>query len=406
MFQTRVFESFFEYYIAASPGRLTTMMNRTFTLLCAVFLFSLLPQNLSSGQEKIERFLRKFDADRDSRVDTEEMTPQIKRYLRSKGFDTNRSVRISSVVRVIEKAKGNAPPPSSDSKVPGFGVEKDETSVDGVLSFGINQAPDYSEDTNKQALELLRKYDSNKNNVLDEDEMKKIPWGSPKPSQNDKNGDGRLSLSEIESRYHARELAAKDRRRASTKQQLARPKSTLLTSYRGSSGQTVGASSRVASSTTTPASPGISQKQLDKIIKYAEGYFQKHDTNKNGMLEKDELKKMRRPPTSADTNNDGRVSKSEFVASQMPKTSVTGRKPASSSKSRTQSGRRDRSSSSSKSGGSSAKPSVFGGKDKNNDNILQMHEYSDRWTQKTLDAFNKKDKDGDGLITPAEWLQR
>lgn len=376
-------------------------MNRICTLLFAALLFSLLPQNLSPGQEKIERFLRKFDTDRDSRVDTNEMTPQIRRYLRSKGFDTNRSVRISSVVRVIEKAKGAAPPPSSDSKVPGFGVEKDPASDGGVLSFGVSQTPAYSEDTRKQALDLLRKYDRNKNNVLDDEEMKKIPWGSPKPSQNDLNRDGRLSLSEIEGRYHAREIAAQEKKRASTARQAASPtKSSQLTSYRGSSARPA------TVSTTKTTSQGISQKQRDKIIKYADGYFQKHDTNKNGMLEKDELKKMRRPPTSADTNKDGRVSKSEFVASQMPKTSVTTNLKPSSSRSQSQSGRRDRRSSSSSKTSSSAKPSVFGGKDKNNDNILQMHEYSDRWTQKTLDAFNKKDKDGDGLITPAEWLQR
>lgn len=390
------------------------MSNKTVNLILAVILFSLLPHGRAVGQQKIERFLRKVDSNQNGRVDTSEMTPQIRRYLKSKGFDTNGSVKIRSVVRTTEKSNRNAQakgtaPAKADSRVPGFGGDDSDATKSGVVSFGVVDAPKHSESTKKQAANLLLKYDGNRNNMLDEDEIRGIPWGSPSPSQNDKNRDGRLSLTEIEGRYHAREMAKKKRRNDSNRQNVAKARQNPRTNNRSTQQTFSATASPQRNSLSKSQSSSVAlQKQREKIIKYADGYFMKHDGNKNGMLDKDELNKMRRPPTNADTNSDGRVSKNEFVASQMPNSSALKSNANSPSKSSNRSGRRDdrTSLSTSKAAGGSSRSNVFGGQDKNNDNILQMHEYADRWTQATLDAFNKKDSNGDGLITPREWLQR
>jgi Ca2+-binding EF-hand superfamily protein len=372
-------------------------MKQIITLIAAGFLLLILPESLTSGQEKIESFLRKIDADRDGRVDTSEMTPPIARYLRSKGFDTNRSVKISSVVRVVAKSKA-AKATESTSKVPSFGVDSDKPKANGVSSFGITPTIEYSEELKKRASDLMKKYDRNRNNVLDADEIRRIPWGNPKPAQNDKNGDGRLSLLEIQSRYYEREVAERNSRSKPVSPKVVNvPGRSTPTAFRGSAAKVSTAA------VSSQANLQALQKQREKITRYANEYFEKHDANKNGMLDKDELKKMRRPPTNADTNKDERVSKNEFIASQMPKTKSSSTLSSSSSKTNRRISRRDRSSSQASKGSSSG---VFGGKDKNGDNVLQMHEYADRWTQKTLDDFDKKDANGDGLLTPAEWLKR
>jgi hypothetical protein len=42
-------------------------------------------------------------------------------------------------------------------------------------------------------------------------------------------------------------------------------------------------------------------------------------------------------------------------------------------------------------------------KDVDADGQIQMHEYTDTWTVEKLKEFRDKDKNGDGLLSPAEW---
>ena len=48
----------------------------------------------------------------------------------------------------------------------------------------------------------------------------------------------------------------------------------------------------------------------------------------------------------------------------------------------------------------------FSGNDTNKDGQLQMHEFAREWDSDTLEDFKKKDKNGDGIITRAEWTGR
>ena len=65
-----------------------------------------------------------------------------------------------------------------------------------------------------------------------------------------------------------------------------------------------------------------------------------------------------------------------------------------------------KSSSRSSSSRSSSSRVSFSGNDTNQDGQLQMHEFAREWDSDTLEDFKKKDKNGDGIITRAEWTGR
>jgi Ca2+-binding EF-hand superfamily protein len=49
-------------------------------------------------------------------------------------------------------------------------------------------------------------------------------------------------------------------------------------------------------------------------------------------------------------------------------------------------------------------PEAFESADRNQDGQVQMHEFSDNWDEATVRRFRDRDGNGDGVITPREWL--
>ena len=185
--------------IANKPRLICTLLGLLTTLV-------LLPTVVNGQSSKLDSHLRSADLDGDGRMEPHEMTPIIRRYLTSKGYDITQRHKIRDIVRAAEP-KTPAAPSTSKLKVPKFGVEPTEKS--GVSTFATDQAAavTYSESVNQRTRELFQRYDQNKNNTLDEAEMQRARWGNPPPSANDKNGDGRLSYSEVQGRYHDMEVA-------------------------------------------------------------------------------------------------------------------------------------------------------------------------------------------------------
>ena len=136
-----------------------------------------------------------------------------------------------------------------------------------------------------------------------------------------------------------------------------------------------------------------------------------YDENKDGKLDGDEIKKMRRPPVGADQNKDGFVTKSELYDSlsgankpaSKASSTADARKPTSSSSRSSRWGSSSSRSSSRSSSGSSRDFEKF---DKNEDRQVQMHEYSAKWDEKTVKEFYEKDKNSDGVITLKEWSSK
>ncbi len=387
----------------------------------------------------LEEYLIKKDVNKNGRIEPEELSDNAKNMLKKMGFDDSRSNSIKRIMgKVNNDRKEQADKSSSKSantparKVPGFGVENKEAAA-GVTRFGASatgtggrgkNAAKFSDSVNERVQSTLDRYDKNKDGSLDKKELSDARWGSPPPEQNDTNRDGRLSRDELAVRYQSREQqyqkARSSSRPTSTKSNPTRSnsrdsdrRSRDRESFRSSGGSSSTSSNRSRSSspsrTSTSSSSGSSpEASRAKYEKYAESLVSQYDTDKDGKLSSDETKKMRRPPAGADADKDGFITKDELVGS-LSNTSKPST-PAAKSDSKASDSGRSRSPRSRESSGSESRPSSRGGSsssfdslDENADRQIQMHEFSKKWDDKTVDEFYEKDKNGDGVITSQEW---
>lgn len=182
---------------------------------------------------------------------------------------------------------------------------------------------------------------------------------------------------------------------------------------------------------------GDNREAAAKVRRYAEGLLKQYDENKNGVLEKDEWKKMRGDPEKADRNDDDMITLDE-LADRLANYGSDG--GSSSSSSSNSSGRddRDRDRGSSDRGGEryggdrsrsrsdrdtaasdkksyryltpterlpKGLPTWFTRNDADADGQVTMAEYSTSYNETTVAEFNKYDLDSDGIITPGECLE-
>jgi len=393
--------------------------------LVTLFTFSA----VASAQDfDLAAYLKRKDVNSDGKLQPTEMSNNTRSYLSKNGFNPEKSVSISKVLSKINKDQSDKEKAdrkmNRDRKVPGFGVEREE-SESGVAGFGVTSGETkgstakkvtYSESVNRQVNSTLGRYDRNKDGSLDKEEISRARWGSPTPQESDTNKDGRLSRSELSNRYASRESAYKrsSSSRGSSSRDSSKSSSTKKSSsssWRPSSTRSSSSSSQSSSSSNRTASSSSSDSR-EKYEKYAASLIGQYDENKDGKLSSDEVKKMRRPPVGADQNKDGFITKSELYdsLSGANKTTSKSSSTADSRKSTSSSSRSSRwgssSSRSSSSRSSSSSSRDFEKFDKNEDSQVQMHEYSSKWDDKTVKEFYEKDKNGDGVITLKEWTSR
>lgn len=393
--------------------------------LVTLFTFSA----VASAQDfDLAAYLKRKDVNSDGKLQPTEMSNNTRSYLSKNGFNPEKSVSISKVLSKINKDQSDKEKAdrkmNRDRKVPGFGVEREE-SESGVAGFGVTSGETkgstakkvtYSESVNRQVNSTLGRYDRNKDGSLDKEEISRARWGSPTPQESDTNKDGRLSRSELSNRYASRESAYKrsSSSRGSSSRDSSKSSSTKKSSsssWRPSSTRSSSSTSQSSSSSNRTASSSSSDSR-EKYEKYAASLIGQYDENKDGKLSSDEVKKMRRPPVGADQNKDGFITKSELYdsLSGANKTTSKSSSTADSRKSTSSSSRSSRwgssSSRSSSSRSSSSSSRDFEKFDKNEDSQVQMHEYSSKWDDKTVKEFYEKDKNGDGVITLREWTSR
>lgn len=148
-------------------------------------------------------------------------------------------------------------------------------------------------------------------------------------------------------------------------------------------------------STTSPSSSGSVGITGNS---YVNGVFDKFDVDKNGVLEGDEIREARMPPT-ADANSDGKLTRDELVKAFPAKSLST-----SSGSSHT--GRRSYRFASAHDRLSGSAKSWIVSRDKNGDGQVAMHEFSSTWSESKIREFQKYDLNGDGIITAAEYESR
>jgi hypothetical protein len=64
------------------------------------------------------------------------------------------------------------------------------------------------------------------------------------------------------------------------------------------------------------AAPPSNVKVDPKTLKYVNGLVQKYDTNRDGVLTKDEWSSMSKSPEKADTDGDGKITPLELAIAQ------------------------------------------------------------------------------------------
>ena len=373
----------------------------------------------------VESYLRKADLNDDGKIAPSEMTRPIKQYLVVKGYDVSQDLQIADIVEKATAKKAKAGTTAKgELKVPKFGV--DAKAKSGVGAFGAAESVkpvEYSEAITSRTQNTFDRYDVNSNGTLEESEIANVPWSSPSPSVSDKNGDGRLSFQEMQERFRERETAQQRSGRSSSDADRGGGGNG---GWRGgrrfnrsgdSSGLSVGRfqrsrddddddderSTRKSSRSSVARPSGRStvndeRQKRERAEQYVESYFKSRDSDKNGVIEGDELKKIGSSSKSKyDKDGNGKITRSEVMAVAYPsptksKNVATSRSPSKRNNSRSNNSR-----------SYTKNSAAFNKADTNKDRLVQMNEFSKKWTKKKLDEFLKKDANGDGVISPKEW---
>ena len=388
------------------------------------FVVAALCLPVQGNAQRVEDYLRKADLNDDGKIEPSETTMPLRRYLIGKGYDTRESHQIADIVRKTSESKSSktAPKGKGELKVPKFGVDPKEKKNVGAFGVTAGKPVEYSEAVTSRTQSTFDRYDVNSNGTLEGSEITNVPWGSPRPSASDKNGDGRLSFQEIQERFRERENALQRSGRSSSDADQGRGRSN--SGWRGRfnrSSDSPGSSrgrfrgsrddededdddeERSSRKNSRSASYGgrsngrsnvnDERQRRERAEKYVEDYFEKNDLDKNGVLEGDELKRVTKSSKSKyDKDRNGKITKAEVLAAQYPPKSITTTKSSS-----------NRNPRSSKPRTYTKNSSAFNKADANKDRLVQMHEFSKTWTQKKLDEFLDKDANGDGVISPEEW---
>lgn len=378
----------------------------------------------------------------------------IDRLSQTMRIDKNRPIPLDQIVRGLENmsrgrtdsrsgssssSSGRSSTTSSSAAsdaeplVPGFDFDWGFDSVDGFGTMSEFFNVKVEEQDNKTAQERFVRYDRNKDGFLQKEELAGGRW-SDDPFAYDRNKDGRLSVSEMAVRYAKRRVNE---------------------SGGGSNGQG-GASSQVfyTGGLTSPSSSSGGGGSSTKVSKEDEERYgrmvgfmiSRYDSNKNGVLDKEEWGRLSGDAAGSDKNRDGKLDQKEMIGYMVSRSqsrggdSRGGDSRGGSSRggfgSRGGGGDSGRgqfytAGGSSSGGGGAAKkddetrnsyraltpndrlvklgldkelPDWFFEDDGNADGQVMMHEYASRWDQSTFDDFRQFDPNRDGVITAEECI--
>ena len=399
------------------------------------FLMAFLCVPSQGSAQDVEKYLRKADLNDDGKIEPSETTMHLRRYLIGKGFDTREGHQIADILKKTSASKPK-PKAKSDLKVPKFGVDPKTKSGVGAFGATAGESVEYSESVTRRTQSTFDRYDVDSNGFLEGSEIANVRWGSLAPSVSDKNGDGRLSFQELQERFRVRETALQRSGQSSSDSGLGRGRdSDGRNSVSGQRGGRRGRFNRPGdnrsrfnrgysqnsrddddededededendrstrnssrSASFSRSSREDERQKREKAEKYVKGYFEKHDLDKNGVIEGEELTKVT-SKARYDKDRNGKITKAEVYAIAAP--SSDRKNVTTSSRNRSS---RNRSSSSNNSRRNSQLPSSFVKVDVNKDRLVQMHEFSDTWTKDKLEEFRMMDSNGDGAISPDEW---
>jgi hypothetical protein len=369
----------------------------------------------SQADDRRIEILRRFDRDKDGRVAPDEVPPParpiVRRIAEQARLDASQPISIDSVKQAIagssagsdstgrsssgsstQKKSAREPVPEASGfvaadelkKVPGFDVP---------IGY-VAPEEKYSSSVIRYVARIMERYDRDRNDILDPEEMKRVQWQSD-PKQSDLNKDGQISTVEMYERIAKR--WAKERGDDDNRGSSSRPSSTSTSSP--------------SKSTSDPSA---------KMRDYAKSLLRQYDKNKNGVIDKDEWGSMRGDPAKDDLNKDGQLTLDELIV-RLNNYSRGKSSGGSSGSTKSYRSRSSGGSYGSKSRGDGDKkktyrvlsplerlprglPDWFARNDKNGDGQIAMSEYAATWSNSKADEFAKYDLNRDGVITPDECL--
>lgn len=412
----------------------------------------------------LKGYLHKLDDDKNGVLEGKELkSDRTRHFLSSMGINVDGPVKVETAIKKAESTYANKRDAERKKfedqvgpKLNSFGTATETIGLDGfgaaeskepvVATFdesltGLKMS-DFDERTLSDARKTLEGYDRDKSGFLEGDEIKRVRWKDPSPSESDLNNDGRLSLLEMAKRKsdsrakksdggddrrdrgddrRGRDYDSKDRDYGRNNRDYDRGRRPDKSSY-GRSNE-AGRSSAYSSSSSRSSREESSTRSASAdsaFANYIDGVYKKYDTDGDKRLSQAELKKMRRP-LKGDTNSDGFLSKEEatnYIKDDKSKNksnakvtpAVTGDDAADGGRGSTErspgnvaSRRRTPSKNSAKSSGGAKSRGSLGSMDANKDGQIQMAEFSKTWDEATLQKFRKTDTDHDGIISADEW---
>ncbi|MFM7115428.1 MAG: hypothetical protein ACKO81_02680 [Planctomycetota bacterium] len=398
-------------------------------------------------------YLQRLDANGNGAIEPNELSDRSRSFVEGLGFNPDETNSLEKIKAKIngdkqtesrggkESAGGSAlgsPDRNIVRKVPGFGVSPAERKP--VPNFTTVSQPSSGELDGKYGSEIMSqvdaamsRYDKNSDGKIDQSEMSEGRWGQPDPKESDTNGDGSLSKAEMAERYYRRTRgssssdSSSSTRRSSERSDSSSSRDSGAgdrSSRRGTDREESnrGAGERPANGgEERPAEPARSSGGGDRYRKYADGLMDQYDTDKDGNLSKEEVAGMKQKPENADLDKNGLISAGELTEaiangsmssrggasgasrSTRERSSSSNSEPRGSDSKPTESGSSGGESPRSGSSRSSGSKFSFLASDKNRDGNVQMHEFTDEWTDEKFEEFKTYDKNGDGVITNAEY---
>ncbi|HMO13274.1 MAG TPA: EF-hand domain-containing protein [Pirellulaceae bacterium] len=477
-------------------------MNLLFSILVALMTVSVVSESIAQEENRerrrrdfnIEEWLKARDRNGNGMLEPNELQDRDRQFLERMEVDLSRPIAIRDLVTRVNsereeqaKQRANEEFDKLPRKIPGFGepiVRQDlpsfgvtkETKEDqlSIPGFGLSESEvaetmvsireQFGREIDRQVQGIFEQYDADQNGILDARELAEIPWGNPPWQEFDENQDGQLSKLEVAKRFQARS-ANRDRNRDRPDQSNDGGDNRRGRDFRGGQENGGGGDFRGgdfrggqqrgdrgqsgnepepnrSSTSTTRSSRGTTD-----MAAYARQLMAEHDTNKNGVLDGDELENLR-IIKNADADKNGEITYEELLAYVSGSTTTSGQSSqnndASSRETRpsTRSSLRPNRRNVEQPAGEGetrimrdlqlpgtvvgptderfqlddeainarrVRPSErFLKLDKNQDGQIQLSEFAEgkTLTQEIVDQFNQLDTDGDGLISVVEFDKR
>lgn len=373
--------------------------------------------------------LKRFDRNSDGKIDPKELDERTRGFaggmMSRMGIEFNKPIAIADIAKKIEERRKERENGSSDSKkeedisttfgIPTFAEFADEMppippdfflEADSPLLMTGPLESRYTSDIISQVDRTLRSYDRNKDSMLDKNELSRGRFTSPPVEQSDINKDGRLSKIELAERYVARSggrgrIETGKKKSSSSSNTSTRSREDWRSRFasrdakKGDEKKTVSKTSSRSSSSSRSSRKSSNVSASKKIESYAKSMLEKMDKNKDGSLDKDEIKGAKSLSSKVDLDEDGVVTLKELIVEY-------GGDPSGSS-SRKRDGANNQYLVKTGAERSSEGGSAFQKLDSNVDGIIQMQEFTKVWTAEMAESFTKLDANNDGTITVKEW---